>query len=148
MALQLFADDSGLLSFPSLFHLRSRGDHFYEASNAVRNTHVDVVEKPKAFQIAADLPGVRKEDIKLQVDGNVLSLSVERKQQKQDEPAEENGVTVHRVERSASFMRRSLRLPKTADLSHITARYQDGVLNVSVPKREIEAEQSRAITIE
>lgn len=148
MALQLFADNNGLLSFPFEQRLCRRDDGQPEANKAVRNTHLDVIEKPKVFEVAADLPGLAKEDIKLQVDGKVLKLSAERSQSKQSEPAEETGVKVHRVERSARFTGRSVRLPKTADLSNITARYQDGVLYVSVPKLEVEAEQSRVITIE
>ena len=60
----------------------------------------------------------------------------------------EDGVKLHRIERTAGIMKRSVRLPDTADMSKITARYQDGVLNFSVPKHEAGEEQSRVITIE
>ena len=54
----------------------------------------------------------------------------------QDETIDHD-VKLHRVERSTTFMKRSLRMPDSADLSKITARYQDGVLNLDIPKHEV-----------
>ena len=57
------------------------------------------------------------------------------------------GAKVHRMERSQAFVRRSLRLPDHADLMHVTARYVDGVLHVTVPKAQ-EQERSRVVPVE
>jgi len=97
------------------------------------------------FQIKADIPGVTKQDIKLNVDGDVLSLSVQKAEQKQDKKEEANW-KYHRTERSSTFVRRSLRLPEHADLSKISAKYTDGVLAVDVPKST--EERTRTVQIQ
>jgi HSP20 family protein len=78
--------------------------------------------------VIADLPGVNKEDINIDVDGNVLSVSAERKQE------EEKNEKFHRVERSYGKIHRVVRLPDTADLGSVAAAYNDGVLRIVVPK--------------
>jgi HSP20 family molecular chaperone IbpA len=113
--------------------LSQRGDN----GLSLRNIPLDVVEKEKAFEIKADVPGVDKKDIKLNVEGDVLSLSVQKTQNKEDKKQDEKGgVKYHRTERSSMFVQRSLRLPESADLSKISAKYTDGVLQMEVPKSE------------
>jgi HSP20 family protein len=112
---------------------------------AVRGIPIDVVETADKFQIKADIPGVTKQDIKLNVDGDVLSLSVQKAEQKQDKKEEANW-KFHRTERSSTFVRRSLRLPEHADLSKISAKYTDGVLAVDVPKST--EERTRTVQIQ
>jgi HSP20 family protein len=94
------------------------------------------VQTEKAIEVHADIPGVNKEDIKLDVENDVLSLSVETKQEKEEDTTEK-GVEWHHTERSRMFMKRSLRLPDTADLENVKASYEQGVLKVVVPKREV-----------
>ena len=112
---------------------------------------LDAVHKPdaaaplqtdKAIEVQADIPGVSKEDIKLDVEKDVLSLSVESKKEAKKQ-GEEQGVTWHHTERSHSFMRRSIRLPETADTDNVSAKYEAGVLKVTVPKREVPNKQKR-----
>lgn len=107
-----------------------------------RDMPLDVKESEQAIEIQADIPGVTKEDIKLDVEKDVLSLSVESKQETQEEK-EEQGVKWHHSERSRFFMKRSLRLPETADMENIKAGYENGVLKVVVPKREVPNKNKR-----
>jgi HSP20 family protein len=94
------------------------------------------MQTDKAIEVHADIPGVKKEDIQLDIDNDILSLTVSSKDEK-DVKKEENGVKWHHSERSSTFMKRSLRLPETADMANVSAAYQNGVLNVTVPKKEI-----------
>lgn len=71
--------------------------------------------------------------LQLDVENDVLALSVDRKEAK-EEKTEEEGVTWHHTERSHFFLKRSLRLPDTADMDNAAASYKDGVLTVTVPK--------------
>jgi len=92
---------------------------------------VDITEDDKEYVIKADLPEVKKEDIKLTVQDNVMSISGERKYEK-----EEKGKKYHRVERAYGSFMRSFTLPEAADGSKVSAEYKDGVLNVRLPKSE------------
>lgn len=92
---------------------------------------VDITEDEKEYLIKADLPEVKKEEIKLTVQDNVLSISGERKYEK-----EEKGKKYHRVERAYGSFMRSFTLPEAADGSKVSAEYKDGVLNVRLPKSE------------
>lgn len=92
---------------------------------------VDITEDDKEYVIKADLPDVKKEDIKLTVLDNVMSISGERKYEK-----EEQGKKYHRVERSYGSFMRSFTVPDDADASKVSAEYKDGVLNAHLPKSE------------
>lgn len=103
---------------------------------------VDVTETQEDFVIKAELPEMKKEDITLSVDGGVLTLSGERKQE-----AEEKGKTFHRVERSYGKFSRSFSLPKGVQVDKIAATYADGVLHVSVPKAAEPAPEGKRVPI-
>jgi HSP20 family protein len=92
---------------------------------------VDVFEGKDAVRIVAELPGVRPEDVKLSIENQTLTLRGEKKQ-----AAEESTETVHRYERSYGSFARSFRLPETVDADRIEARYEHGVLTVTLPKSE------------
>ena len=81
--------------------------------------------------VKADLPEVKKEDVKLTVQDDVMSISGERKYEK-----EEKGKKYHRVERAYGSFMRSFTLPEDADGSKVSAEYKDGVLKVRLPKSE------------
>lgn len=93
--------------------------------------NVDIVETPEEFQIKAELPEVKKEDVKVSVDQGVLRLRGERKQE-----TEEKGKKFHRIERSYGTFMRTFTLPDNVDESHVKAEFKDGVLNVRLPKAE------------
>lgn len=90
---------------------------------------VDIAETPEEYQIKAELPEVKKEDIKVSVDNNTLRIEGERKQEK-----EEKGKKWHRVERSYGSFLRTFALPENADGAKMSAEYKNGVLNVRLPK--------------
>ena len=92
---------------------------------------VDIVESEKEYLIKAELPEMRKEDVRLTVENEVLTISGERKFEK-----EEKGRKHHRIERAYGSFMRSFSLPEGADGSKVTADYKDGVLHVHLPKSE------------
>ena len=93
---------------------------------------VDVSEDDKAYRVRADIPGVKKEDIHVSVDGNQVSISAEMKSEKE----EKKGETVIRSERYYGRQYRSFALPQDVDQSKADAKYQDGVLELTLPKKE------------
>jgi HSP20 family protein len=92
---------------------------------------VDISEIEGEYLIKAELPEVRKEDVKVTVENGVLTLQGERRQEK-----EEKGKRFHRVERSYGSFVRSFTLPESVDESSVKAEYKDGVLNLHLPKSE------------
>ncbi len=90
---------------------------------------VDIEEKEKEFLISAELPGVAKDNVSLNVKDNMLTISGEKKQEKQIE--KEN---YHRTERTYGAFQRSFRLPEYSDQANISAEFTDGVLHITVPK--------------
>jgi HSP20 family protein len=91
----------------------------------------DVFEDKDAVKIAAELPGVKPEDVKLSLENNLLTIRGEKKQE-----AEERSERVHRYERSYGSFERAFVLPSTVDGEKIAAEYRNGVLTVAVPKAE------------
>lgn len=92
---------------------------------------VDVLETAEEFQIKAELPEVKKEDVKVSVDGGVLRLEGERRQEK-----DEKGKRYHRIERSYGSFLRTFALPDNVDETKVRAEFKDGMLNVRLPKTE------------
>ena len=90
---------------------------------------MDLVETPDHYVLKADLPGVSEDDIKLEVQDNVLTVSGERKSETKDE---RDGFV--RVERASGSFRRSLTLPKGVDAEGVTAAFDKGVLEIRIPK--------------
>jgi len=90
---------------------------------------VDIAEDDKEFTVKAELPEVKKGDMKVSVDEGVLSISGERKTEK-----EEKGKKYHRVERLYGRFERSFTLPPEVDGARITSDFKDGVLTVHLPK--------------
>ena len=92
---------------------------------------VDIYEKDGNIVLKAELPGVDPKDVDVRVENNVLTLRGERKVD--NEVKQEN---YHRVERAYGSFTRSFTLPSVVDLEKIKADYKDGVLKVTLPKRE------------
>jgi HSP20 family protein len=90
-----------------------------------------VAEDEKAYYVTLDIPGANKEDIKLELNDGILSVSGEKKFQK-----EENTKKYHIVESSYGSFKRSFRLPDNIKAEAIEAAYKDGVLAITVPKEE------------
>jgi HSP20 family protein len=92
---------------------------------------VDVSETDGAYQIKAEIPDVKKEDVKVTLEDGVLTIQGHRKQEK-----EETGKKYHRVERSYGSFVRSFTLPDLVDEENVKAEFKDGVLNLQLPKSE------------
>ena len=91
----------------------------------------DLIESDTHYILRADLPGLSEDDVNVELDRNVLTVSGERKSEHED-----RGKGYYRVERSYGSFRRSLRLPDGVDAEAITATFDKGVLEISVPKPE------------
>jgi HSP20 family protein len=92
---------------------------------------VDIYEDKDKYTVKAELPGMKKEDIDVSLDGNTLTISGERKEEQ--EKKEEEG---YRSERFFGRFQRSVTLPATVQANKIEAAYKDGVLTIVVPKSE------------
>ncbi len=92
---------------------------------------VDIIEDEKEWLVKADLPEVKKEEVKVTVENGVLTITGERKFEK-----EEKDKKYHRIERSYGNFLRSFTLPDGADGSKVNAEFKDGVLKVHLPKGE------------
>lgn len=91
----------------------------------------DVFENDNSIMIKAELPGLKREDVKVTIENNVLTLRGERKFE--EDVKREN---YHRVERSYGEFMRSFTLPNYVDVAKINAEFKDGMLNLTLPKRE------------
>ena len=114
----------------------------YEAGAAAPRLTVDVTEKNGAYLVTADLPGVKKEDIHVDIDGAQVTLTAEVKREK--EVAE--GERVLHTERSYGKVSRSFALPQELDEAKAEAKFRDGVLELTLPKKAAAAR--KAITIQ
>lgn len=92
---------------------------------------MDVVETEDHFVLRADLPGLSESDVKIEVEDNVLTVSGERKSEH-----EQKGEGYYRVERAFGSFSRSLTLPEGIDADSIQASFDNGVLEVRIPKPE------------
>lgn len=126
--------------FPELTRFDPFGDDFFRGftlSPVFRPTQsepqmrLDVTEDDKAFCVKADIPGVKKEDIKVSVDGNLVSITAETKK----EAEEKEGQTVVRSERYYGCASRSFSLAQDIDQDAVAAKYSDGVLELTLPKK-------------
>jgi HSP20 family protein len=117
-------------------------DSFISDKLVTRVPAVNIAENDGEFHIELAVPGLKKEDFKISLDKNVLSISAEKK-------AENNEETKKYSKREYSYNSfvRSFTLPETADYSKIEADYSDGILKLTVAKREEAKFQSREIAI-
>ena len=109
-------------------------EFFNDAVNTRRDNFVpgiDIAETENQFEISAELPGMKKEDINISLDNSRLTISGERSLKE-----EEEGKTFHRVETSYGSFNRSFQLPDNVDEESIRASYEDGLLNITIAKRE------------
>jgi HSP20 family protein len=92
---------------------------------------LDIYEDKDKVTVRAELPGMKKEDISVSLDGNNLTISGERKQEEEKQEGE-----TYRAERYFGRFQRSVTLPQAVDPTKIEATYRDGVLNITLPKAE------------
>jgi len=117
-------------------------DSFLSDKLSTRVPAVNIAETENEFQIELAAPGLKKEDFKISVDKNVLSVSADRKTENVEE-----GKKFSKREYSYNSFTRSFTLPEVADHSKIEAEYTDGILKLNVAKREEAKIQSREIAV-
>ncbi|HEY4308709.1 MAG TPA: Hsp20/alpha crystallin family protein [Pirellulales bacterium] len=92
---------------------------------------LDVSESNGAIEVRMDLPGIKAEEIDVQLTDNILTVSGQRREEK-----EEKGKTYHRVERHHGSFSRTVALPCSVDEAKVDAQYKDGVLTIKIPKTD------------
>ena len=92
---------------------------------------VDITESDGALEARVDLPGVKPDEIDIQLSGNLLTISGERKEEEEDK-----GKTYHRIERRTGSFSRCVSLPCTVQEDEVAAEYRDGVLCITLPKTD------------
>ena len=123
--------------FPSLFDRFFENDMFDWSNRNFSNTNttlpsVNIKEDPNGYNVEIAAPGLSKDDFKIELNHNVLSISSEL--ELKDEKTNDEQFT--RREFSYQSFNRSFELPVTVDNNKITAKYEDGILKVIIPKRE------------
>ena len=114
----------------------------YGSAAEAPSIKVDVKEQEKAYVVHAEMPGVKKEDIHVHVDGPMVSISAERKQEKDVK----EGERILRSERYFGKVSRSFQLGQDVDDARASAKFTDGVLELTLPKKA--AAQAKRLTIE
>lgn len=102
--------------------LRSNGTEKFQPS-------LDIVENVNEYVVSVDLPGVKPEDVKVEMEDGRLTISGSR-----ETVTEDNAKNVHRIERSRGSFHRMIALPREIDADKIEAKYEHGVLHVTLPK--------------
>jgi len=102
---------------------------------------MDVIENDKEYQVLAELPGVKKEEISITINGNEVAVSAEVKQEKDVE----NSETVLRAERYYGKIQRAFALGEEVDEATAQAKYTDGVLELTLPKKTMAAAKRLAV---
>ncbi|MEO0137183.1 MAG: Hsp20/alpha crystallin family protein [candidate division WOR-3 bacterium] len=92
---------------------------------------IDIAENDGNIEVRAEIPGVNKEDLKVTVEGDVLSISGERKKE-----SETKDKKYHRIERYYGKFCRTINLPYAVEAEKVKATYKDGVLTITLPKPE------------
>lgn len=139
--------------FDGMNRVQSRINELFEDNFARARAHprygaetwlppVDILENKDAYLIRAEMPGMRREDFKLEVHDGTLTLSGERKPEDLAD-----GVELHRAERVVGKFTRSFHLPQTVRQDAIQANYRDGILEIHVPKAEEAKPRQIAISV-
>ncbi|GAX61642.1 small heat shock molecular chaperone [Candidatus Scalindua japonica] len=115
---------------------------FFDSTTTSRGVHppVNIFEKSGDLVLVAELPGVKKEDLNIEVKGNTIRLAGERIIEYNE------NVSYHRVERNSSKFDRTLRLPFNVESDKVKAEYKDGLLVISLSRAE--SDKSKQITIQ
>ena len=110
--------------------------------NTTWNPAMDIEEKEKKYIISADIPGLSKKDVKISMVDNVLSISGER-----EHDYDNNIENYHYRERTIGTFNRSFNLPDTIEEDKVTASCKNGILTVTLPKKEAALPKEREITV-
>lgn len=124
--------------FDDFFSLETTGFNDWNWAPAI-----DVVENKKEIHVKAELPGLEEKDINVQVEGDVLTISGEKKEERREESKEKNYLF---CERTFGSFSRSIRLPEGVKTDEINARFKNGVLEIDIPREKVE--ETKKIKIE
>ena len=116
--------------------------HFF-GNSQLESFKTDIKDNGKDFVVEMDLPGFKKEDIKVDIEGGVMTISAERHSDYEDEDKKKNYI---RKERSYGTYKRSFDISEI-DESGITAFYEDGLLKLILPKKQAAVPESRRLEI-
>ncbi|KAF8403009.1 hypothetical protein HHK36_011104 [Tetracentron sinense] len=129
--------------FPFTTSLTAARPEFSDETAAFANTRIDWKETPEAHVFKAELPGLKKEEVRVEVEeGRVLKISGERSKEE-----EEKNDKWHRIERSSGKFLRRFRLPENVKVDQVKASMENGLLTVTVPKEEVNKPDVKAIDI-
>jgi HSP20 family protein len=109
----------------------SRGGSDEQMFGGAWTPSVDIYENKDNIVLEAELPGMKSEDVNISIENNILTISGERKFEKKSE-----GDNFHRVERGYGSFTRSFTLPPTVSSENVTAEFENGVLHLTLAKRE------------
>ena len=115
----------------------------FEGETPALKMKIDVAEQDNAYEVKADIPGVKKEDINVRIDGNVVQIDAEVKREKETKG---NGDKVLRSERYYGTVSRTFSLADDVDEGKADAKYADGVLTLQLPKKTTTA--ARKLTVQ
>jgi HSP20 family protein len=118
--------------FPAGFATRIGSGESHSLTVADWSPEVDISEDDRGYLLKADLPEMKKDEVRVTVEDGILTVSGERKGEKEDQKKK-----FHRIERSFGTFRRSFTLPEDADSTKVTAEFRDGVLKVHLPTTPI-----------
>ena len=130
-----------MFSYDPFREMEEMEKRFFSA--AVPAFRTDIRETDAAYLLDAELPGFAKEDIRVEIKENILTLSAEHKAENE----EKDGDRYIRRERSFGSYKRSFDI-RGIESDAITAAYRDGILTLTLPKKEIKAPEARAVNIE
>ena len=129
-------------TLPNIFERMVDDNFFFDYDNNDLRPSVEINESNDAFMISADLPGIEKSDIEVKVEENTLILIANRHIDKSD-----NNEKFHYNERRFGTFSRSFKLPKTVKEEKITAKLDNGVLSIVIPKTEDAIKSNRLIAV-
>ena len=133
---------SSYRTLPNIFERMVDDNFFFDYENNDLRPSVEINESNDAFMISADLPGIEKSDIEVKVEENTLILIANRHIDNSD-----NNEKFHYNERRFGTFSRSFKLPKTVKEEKITAKLDNGVLLIVIPKSEDAVKSNRLITV-
>lgn len=117
-----------------------------ENQEQVRRALIDVLEHNGAYKVLAELPGVKKEDIKVQIEGDQVSISAETRAERDAKEGERAVERVVHSERYYGRIARTFRLGNELDEARASAKFENGVLELTLPRKETQA--AKQITIQ
>jgi len=136
---------------------RDLNDWFYLPEMMTENTwgvfegdwspRLDVFDNDEAYFIKVDVPGIDSKDIDLSVTNDVLTIKGERKKEKKEDASRKTGQQYTREERIYGSFHRTVPLPLPVDARHVDAKLQDGVLYITLPKREETKPKKIAVSV-